>query len=388
MALSVMAAADVRRFGGLTLVIVLGYVALVAGEAVTLLRGGAEPLIGDLSATLTLLGWMAIDVALIALFTWLWVAAVRGRHGLRYLHPLAFLSLAALADVLIEGKREVVPPRQVARNVDGYLADLRASRKRDVQLALIVLCVWPLLTARPPLPLLAPATRKRFLEKRFLEEDAVPRLVRRYVRVADPHRVADGVSRLLRRPRLVEVDRLHAVPAAPRRPAAEAGRPSPSAVVLAEAAAARALRHRGRRLGRGGRDPRPPFRRDRSRGAGDRARAARRPPRVRRRRGDPVPAALQRGRATARDRLRAPGAPGRVRGRRDDDQQRALHAPARAGARGVGEAWARPRRAEDGDRGASPGARGHSRFRARSPRSPPAASSGRRTIWICRAPWS
>ena len=182
-ALSVIAAADVRRFGGLTLMIVLGYVALVAGEAVTLSRGGAEPLTEDISATLTLLGWMAIDVALIALFTWLWVAAVRGRHGLRYLHPVAFLSLAALADVLIEGEREVVPPRQVARNVDGYLADLRASRKRDVQVALIVLCVWPLLTARPPLPLLAPATRKRFLEKRFLEEDAVPRLVRRYVRV-------------------------------------------------------------------------------------------------------------------------------------------------------------------------------------------------------------
>ena len=64
-ALSAVAAADVRRFGGLTLVIVLGYVALVAGEVVTLARGGAEPLIDDLSATLTLLGWMAIDLALV-----------------------------------------------------------------------------------------------------------------------------------------------------------------------------------------------------------------------------------------------------------------------------------------------------------------------------------
>jgi hypothetical protein len=82
-ALSAIAAADVRRFGGLTLVIVLGYVALVAGQAVTLARGGAEPPIDDLSPTLALLGWMAIDLLLIAGFTWLWRAAVRGRRGQR-----------------------------------------------------------------------------------------------------------------------------------------------------------------------------------------------------------------------------------------------------------------------------------------------------------------
>jgi hypothetical protein len=187
-AVSAVAAADVRRFGGFALLIAAGYAALVIGMVVTVARGGAEavdlPVVGEVSATVVLLGWMAIDVALVGLFTWLWITAERARHGLRYLHPVAFLSLTTLADVLIEGKREVVSPRQVAHNVDGYLDELRASRKEQVQLALIVLGIWPLLTARPPLPLLSPASRKRFLERRFLEEIGERRVlhpVRRYV---------------------------------------------------------------------------------------------------------------------------------------------------------------------------------------------------------------
>jgi len=180
--LSVVAAADVRRFGGLALVVALGYAALVVGMIVTLAVGGAPavhvPLIGEVQATAALLVWMAIDVALVALFTGLWIAWVRARHELRYLHPVAFLTLAALAEVLIEGDEEVVPPDRVAHNVDGYLADLQASTKGQIQLALVALCFVPLLTARPPLPLLAPATRKRFLEKRFIGEIARRRLWR------------------------------------------------------------------------------------------------------------------------------------------------------------------------------------------------------------------
>jgi choline dehydrogenase-like flavoprotein len=173
-ALSVVAAADLRRFAGLALVIALGYVALVAGMIVTLAVGGAPPmdvpLVGEVSATVALLVWMAIDIALIALFTVLWMAAVRARHGLRYLHPVAFATLTALAEVLVEGEEEVVPPEKVALNVDGYLAELRATTKSQIQRALVALCFAPLLTARPPLAVLAPATRKSFLEKRFIGE--------------------------------------------------------------------------------------------------------------------------------------------------------------------------------------------------------------------------
>ena len=172
--LSAVAAADVRRFGGLALVIAAGYVALVLGQIATLIWGGAPPmelpLAGEISATAGLLAWMGIDVVLAGLFAWLWMRAARDSYRLRFLNPLAYLTLAAVAEVLIEGEHEVVAPREVARNVDDYLADLESTGKGRVQAGLIVLGLWPLLTARPPLFLLAPGTRRAFLKKRFVEE--------------------------------------------------------------------------------------------------------------------------------------------------------------------------------------------------------------------------
>jgi choline dehydrogenase-like flavoprotein len=181
-ALSVIAAADVRRFGALAVVISAGYVALVVGQIATLIAGGAPaqdvPVIGEVSGTAALLVWMAVDLVLAILFTWLWLRAARATHGLRFLDPLAFLTLAAVAEVLIEGEREAIAPREVARNVDSYLADLDARGKTRVQFGLIFLGLWPLLTARPPIPALAPDTRKKFLQKRFVEEISERRVLR------------------------------------------------------------------------------------------------------------------------------------------------------------------------------------------------------------------
>ena len=72
----------------------------------------------------------------------------------------------------------MVSPEQVAKNVDSYLAALDARGKGRVQLALVALCVWPMLTLRPPLPALAPATRKQFLERRFIEDVEAARTFR------------------------------------------------------------------------------------------------------------------------------------------------------------------------------------------------------------------
>jgi choline dehydrogenase-like flavoprotein len=172
--LSAIGAADVRRFGGMALAIAVAYVALVVGQIATIAIGGApgQDVLGlfHVSGTAALLGWMAVDLVLAALFFAWWVAAVRARRGLRFLHPIAYLALVALAEVFVEGRREAVTPTQVAHNVDTYLADLKASGKTRVQLALIVLGLWPLLTLRPPLALLSPATRKSFLQKRFIDE--------------------------------------------------------------------------------------------------------------------------------------------------------------------------------------------------------------------------
>ena len=180
--LSALGAADVRRFGALALAIAAGYVALVVGQAAALIWGGAPPmelpLAGDIDATAALLGWMGIDLALAALFVWLWGRAARAGYGLRYLHPLAFFTLQAVAEVLIVGGREVVTPREVAHNVDKYLADLDSTGKGQVQAGLIVLGLWPLLTARAPLPLLDPGTRGKFLKKRFVEDISKRRVLK------------------------------------------------------------------------------------------------------------------------------------------------------------------------------------------------------------------
>jgi choline dehydrogenase-like flavoprotein len=177
--LSLLAAAHIRRHGWLTLAVVAGYVGLVLGEAVTLIVGGSpdQDVLGlfTVSSTVALLAWMAVDLVLIVWFTAWWIAAVRARWGLRYLHPVAFLSLLAVAEVLIEGDREVVPPRDVARNVDAYLARLDARGKGRVQVALAALAVWPVFTARPPLPALDPIRRKHYLERRFIHDIAKKR---------------------------------------------------------------------------------------------------------------------------------------------------------------------------------------------------------------------
>ena len=171
--LSAIGAADVRRFGSFALAIAAGYLALVAGQIAALIWGGAPPMElpvgGEIDATAALFAWMGIDLVLAALFIWLWGRAARSGHGLRYLHPLAFFTLEAVAEVLIEGKREVVTPREVAHKVDHYLADLESTGKGRVQAGLIVLGLWPLLTARAPLALLDPDTRRAFLIKRFVK---------------------------------------------------------------------------------------------------------------------------------------------------------------------------------------------------------------------------
>ena len=171
--ISALGAADVRRRGWLALVIAAGYLGLVAGQVATLAWGGApDPDFAGLSATAALLLWMAADLALAAGFVALWWWAERTRHGLRYLDPVSFAALRALSEVAIEGRHEVLPATAVARNVDGYLAELKARGRWRVRAALLLVGLLPVV----PLPALAPAARKRFLERRLLAPEATRRL--------------------------------------------------------------------------------------------------------------------------------------------------------------------------------------------------------------------
>ena len=174
--LSVLGAADVRRRGWAAPVLAGAYAALILGEAITLLHGGApaQDVLGvHVSGTVALLAWMAVDIVLAGwLLAW-WLAAERARIGLRYLNPVAFHGLSTLADVLIEGADEKVPPADIARNVDAYFAELRAAGKARVHLALTVLGLLP---PWLPLPLRGPDGRKRFLQRNFIDDVAERRL--------------------------------------------------------------------------------------------------------------------------------------------------------------------------------------------------------------------
>ena len=166
--LSAVAAAHVRRYGWLALVIAAGYVALVIGQIATLAWGTAPALdvLGiDVAASTALGVWMAVDLLLALLFAASWAAAVRSRWELVHLHPAAFHTVVAVAEVTIEGDHDVAPPQRIAKNVDDHLSQLAAADRRRIQRTLIATGLWPLLTLRPPLPALTPESRWRFLDR-------------------------------------------------------------------------------------------------------------------------------------------------------------------------------------------------------------------------------
>jgi choline dehydrogenase-like flavoprotein len=174
-ALSLLGAAHVRRYGWTALVVAFGYGCLVVAQAVMLAVGGQDPVTTfgvTVDAVPYLLSWMVTDIVLAAALVALWWRAVRERYGLAYLNPFAFRTLAALAEVLVQGEREDVSHEDVARNVDRYLASLDARGKRNVHAALTVLAFFPLATLRMPLAAMAPPARLRYLERRFVADVA------------------------------------------------------------------------------------------------------------------------------------------------------------------------------------------------------------------------
>jgi choline dehydrogenase-like flavoprotein len=171
-ALAVIAAVDVRRFAGLCVpLLILGHAALIVANGIMLFTDQADVrMLGmEVPAATLALAWMAADAVIVAVLFLLHRAAQRERLGLKYLSPLEFSTLRALADVLIHGDREAVPPEKIARNVDDYLSRLDAPGKRQIKLSYVGLSIYPLLRLRPPFALMAPASRHDFIQKRFVK---------------------------------------------------------------------------------------------------------------------------------------------------------------------------------------------------------------------------
>lgn len=118
--------------------------------------------------------WFVGDLLVAGWFALCSSRAVRSRYDMRYLPPSAFRSLMALSEVLVIRDDHEVAPAEVAGRVDHYLDSLDAHEKWKVRIALTVLAYWPLLTGRPPLWLLAPASRQRYLERRFIDTGPEP----------------------------------------------------------------------------------------------------------------------------------------------------------------------------------------------------------------------
>lgn len=95
-------------------------------------------------------------------------------NRLAYLSRAEARTLAAIAEVVVPGTG--VPPDDVARNVDRYMASFRARRKWIVRAALIALEYYPLLSLRAPLSKLDPEARVTLIRERF-ERDVARRRI-------------------------------------------------------------------------------------------------------------------------------------------------------------------------------------------------------------------
>jgi len=75
-------------------------------------------------------------------------------------------TVAAFADVFIEGQGEVLTPGEIAANLDAHLMRVRSKRKGSLRIVLFVIeYVLPLLSLRGPFSRLSRATRRRIIER-------------------------------------------------------------------------------------------------------------------------------------------------------------------------------------------------------------------------------
>jgi choline dehydrogenase-like flavoprotein len=111
------------------------------------------------------------------------VLARSARSRPAFFSPMQLRALVAVADVLVAGREERVPPEEIARNVDRHLAELRAQRRWLYKVVLAAMQLRPLLELLPPLSEIEAAGRRRFLERRFKAPPRWPPLIKHLTQV-------------------------------------------------------------------------------------------------------------------------------------------------------------------------------------------------------------
>lgn len=195
--LAVLVIADVRRFGRLMTVLVLGHLAIALCLAALLITGATamnfpatpESVLGmgpfAVPSGWRVPAWLAASLLATGHMGWLHVTARRSRLHLRYLYPTQFETLVAVAETVITDPR--VPPVEVASFMDEYWAGFSGRGKSRSRIALSALYVWPLLSLpmRAPFPLMDAEGRRKFIERRFLEGRLwIPSIARPAIRFA------------------------------------------------------------------------------------------------------------------------------------------------------------------------------------------------------------
>jgi choline dehydrogenase-like flavoprotein len=181
------AASAPRRNLALITPIVVVHVLSVVVSALYLIfldTGYTLPLLGgEVRMTDVLWGALALDGAIAVGFFLLARSAWNDRYGPKFFLPAQMRALEAVADVLVAGPDEKVPPEDVARNVDRQVAEIRAQRRWLYKVCLAGMQVRPMAELLPPLSEIEPGARRAFLAKRFQTPPPWPPLLKHLTQI-------------------------------------------------------------------------------------------------------------------------------------------------------------------------------------------------------------
>jgi choline dehydrogenase-like flavoprotein len=185
--LALLASGDVRRHRTAVVLLIAAHAiseaamlaAMIFGDVARIVDPG--PPVGPRPVRDVLLFAMVLDGVILTVLIAMFHAAERARYQLRWLSPMEYRALSALAEVIVIGDGEVLSAGEVARNTDRYLSSFRARSKWLAKLVLKGMQIYPLLTLRPPFSDLAPEERLSFLKKRFYRDIGM-RIVPGFVR--------------------------------------------------------------------------------------------------------------------------------------------------------------------------------------------------------------
>jgi hypothetical protein len=146
--------------------------------------GYTVPLLGgDARMTGVLWGALALDAAIAVVFVLVARSAWKARFGPKFFGPAQIRALVAVADVLVAGEHERVPPEDVARNVDRQVAEIRARRRWINKACLAGMQARPLLELLPPLSEIEPGARRQFLTRRFQTPPLWPQILKHLTQI-------------------------------------------------------------------------------------------------------------------------------------------------------------------------------------------------------------